>query len=544
MRSPLSQLPKNDSKGLIGYFQIDPNNVCYTPYIPQMKLLYPLPDNVERKALHSKLENLTQSLQRDVQKEAPTAHSPRERHFGFAGMPRNIYPNPIQEQIHKMKEKRKQAKPPHETEQSGAMEDRQEKPTQNMPRRQVHAYPSQLKTFEEPASATLEEENIAVVPAQFLSIYIDPFQARLIEDDVLIFYRKVWLNKKLYIQGFAMDLQKFYSWHMDLSFANSALPRFTVAKLGLDGHTLAGYGEPDLAAKADSLLFERSLGFPLNRFTWQVFAAFIPRQSARIYLYALTAAIILLGTLGLYLIYRTAASQVRLSQKRQDFVSAITHELKTPLTSIRMYGEMLQDGWTEDTEKKQEYYENITRESERLSRLIDNVLQLAQLEKGTYKLNLKTEDPADDCRQIGKELATVAQSRGFTLSQELAEELAPISYDADAIKQVLITLLDNSLKFAAQAADKTLQMRLFRNDHELIWSWADSGPGIPNAELKHVFQRFYRVENEMTRTTKGTGIGLAMAHMLVEAMGARIIAANRPGGGLEIRTIFPIVASN
>jgi signal transduction histidine kinase len=117
--------------------------------------------------------------------------------------------------------------------------------------------------------------------------------------------------------------------------------------------------------------------------------------------------------------------------------------------------------------------------------------------------------------------------------------LPPLLYDPEAVQQIYLSLLDNSLKFGAESPDKSLEATLRREGDRVVWSWSDRGPGVPDKELSRVFENFYRVENEMTRKTQGTGIGLAMGRMLANAMGATIRARNRDGGGLEVRLEFP-----
>ncbi len=567
--SPLSAaLPESDD-GMIGYFQIDPDGSFSTPYLPTGPIFTP-PENAERrKARENEIKSLTQSLRGEVfaELESKPAILPSGGGFPKAGGrvameedlsnldtysfkmaeedKKNIYPNPIQQQ---------KLNPPKlkkgDIFKDGGDEKQQAEAVPQLARRKFSPSPVQSKAFEEQKLAPVKPE--AAAAGSFLSaadlpmvaertqveapsLLIDPFQARLVSDQYLVFYRKLWLNQKLYLQGFVVELKKFFDWAMYQSFANSDLMQFAKVQLNLGKSTLTQFGASELQG-ATQPLFQRALGYPLNRFELKILAAELPRLSARLYLNLFTAIIVLLATAGLYLIYRTAASQVKLSQKRQDFVSAVTHELKTPLTSIRMYSEMLEEGWVQDAAKRQEYYRHLSKESGRLSGLIDNVLQLARLEKQTYKLQLKRAVPAEDFEQWADELRKLAEARGFTLNAQCSKDLPEISYDPEAMKQVLLILLDNSLKFAA--ADKLLEMSLRNEPEAVVLEWSDRGPGIPKDQLKKVFEKFYRVENELTRRTQGTGIGLAMAKIIVVSMGAEIEAKNREGGGLSLRLLF------
>lgn len=595
--SPLSKPPVDDTRGLIGYFQIDPEGQFSTPYLPEgwpeaMDMLVRASSG--RRELYKRLRDITLSLQSgvpskdsksvsfielgDLKKGAGeildelsgnlvttegfggagdknddglfrSADEPRkeEAQSGVAAVrSRNIYPNPVQEQAVQLEKRKMSASKKFDMAPKPASK-AAEMATEPLPTGAVASAPAPglMQAETPPLSPSApprlqdsghEVESDLLIPA---SVLTDPFQARLVGEKHLLFYRKVWADQRQYLQGFAVDLEKFYNWVMDQSFANSALPDFALARLELEGRALAQYGIEDIAAaNGVSPLFERALGYPLNLFDWRVYADRIPQIGTRWFLNALSISVALLATIGLYLIYRTAASQVAYSEKRQDFVSAVTHELKTPLTSIRMYSEMLEDGWAKDEDKKREYYGQISRESGRLARLIDNVLQLARLEKKTYKLNLKKDVPTSDFVTICGDLKKIAERQGFTLSFKSSEGLAPLTYDPEAIRQILFTLLDNSLKFSVDATDKGLEASLVKEGDRVIWSWRDHGPGIPEKELKKVFQNFYRVENEMTRKTQGTGIGLAMSRMLAHAMGAEIEARNHPQGGLETRLIF------
>ena len=342
----------------------------------------------------------------------------------------------------------------------------------------------------------------------------------------------------MYLQGFVVDLNPFFAGLMELSFENSDLASFASVRWFDSGKILAEYG---VTNKNSPLLFERRMAYPLSNIFWQVLAPTWPQLSTRFYLNLLSLGILLLSTVGLYWIYRSSAAHIELSQKRQDFVSAGTHELKTPLTSIRMYSEMLEDDWVGNESKKKEYYRSIHQESQRLSKLIDHVLQLARLEKHRYSFNLKTEIPEIDLESLGNELQILAQREGFDLKIKLSQQSQPITYDAEAFKEVLLIFLENSIKFSQDLFPKKLELESRVEGKNWILFWRDQGPGIPETELEKVFEKFYRVENEMTRKTKGTGIGLAMAKMIVEGMHAKISAHLPSHGGLEIRIEAPLV---
>jgi signal transduction histidine kinase len=646
--SPLSEiLAEDDSRGLLGYFQIDPDGSFSTPYLPKGTLEGGRQDLSKRKEKEKELERLAQSLRIEVTPEAEGDKELKKLSAGFVDLTKkvsvgsevnspkkeaaqgigaaalNVYPNPLvqqkasfskaakpvtvaDEKVPEMKMKEVAPEKAGFLKSENAAVPQDELPVAQNARREVAPNPAQLKAFEaqnksdgmvydksapagamggglapsapppsvraskkgafdslgefseekgrdrgpekemkkevrSPLSKNIPEPTAKPVPTYHPpSLLIDPFQARLVSDQYLIFYRKIWIDQKMYLQGFVVRLSRFFEWVMEQSFSNSDLIRFAWAKLQLGDLSLADFGNASTSPKKPIVLFERSLGYPLNAFAWKVYASQLPQLSTRLYLNLFTGIIVLLTTVGLYFIYRSAAAEVVLSQKRQDFVSAVTHELKTPLTSIRMYSEMLEDGWVKEDEKKRDYYRHISKESGRLSHLIDNVLQLARLEKRTYKLNLKKESPIADFQQIGSELKKLADSQGFELVLGAEPDLPPISYDPEALQEIMVILLDNSVKFSKNGFEKILEMALAREGERVAWSWKDRGPGIPPAEKEKIFQKFYRVENELTRSTKGTGIGLAMAHMIMEAMGGEIEARNRDGGGLEVRLSFPI----
>jgi signal transduction histidine kinase len=240
------------------------------------------------------------------------------------------------------------------------------------------------------------------------------------------------------------------------------------------------------------------------------------------------------ATLALYAGYRMVAAVVSYSERRNDFVSAVSHELKTPLTAIRMYGEMLRDDVIPDPQKRSRYYRIITAESERLTRLINNVLELAQIERGQRSLSISVGDVTTVAREVLEVLQPHAQELGFSLELQVEPELPAVRFDRDALAQILFNLVDNALKYGSEAQDKTVLLRCERAGEGVVIRVADRGPGVARGHLRHIFKPFYRGERELTRKHKGTGIGLALVRGLAERMGGRVDGVNTDPG-FEVR---------
>jgi len=251
---------------------------------------------------------------------------------------------------------------------------------------------------------------------------------------------------------------------------------------------------------------------------------------------ALSVALVLLT--GFYLMYRLGAGQIDLTRQQQDFVSAVSHELKTPLTSIRMYSEILLEGWAGE-DKKKTYYAYIHDESERLSRLIANVLQLARMTRNDLRPDLRPVVVDELMAATVSRIASQVESTGFGLELEVAPDVGEelVELDRDFFTQTVINLVDNAIKFSARAEHRRVVLSCERlRDGTVQFAVRDFGPGVPRDQMKKIFQLFYRSRNELTRETVGTGIGLALVHQLTLAMGGRVDVVNRdPGAEFRIR---------
>jgi signal transduction histidine kinase len=244
--------------------------------------------------------------------------------------------------------------------------------------------------------------------------------------------------------------------------------------------------------------------------------------------------------IGLISIYHVTQSRVKLAAKRQDFVSAITHELKTPLTAIKMYAELLQNSWVASEEKKQKYYGQIASEADRLSRLIQNVLNLSKLDGNRWNVQLRMDKPKQVLDDFVSTYSKNVEKQGFelTVSSDTDADNISLMIDRDAIMQILMNLVDNSLKFSKNADYKMINVELRIKGTDMYLAVRDYGPGIPPSEMKKVFQEFYRVENEMTRQTSGTGIGLSMVKKLCTLCNMNIELENA-NPGLRTKIHFP-----
>jgi signal transduction histidine kinase len=295
------------------------------------------------------------------------------------------------------------------------------------------------------------------------------------------------------------------------------------------------------AGQADgSLLYEARLSPPLAEIELEFNAGVLERGPGFALLVWTTLALITVLAGGFVAMYRFGVQQLRLAQQQQNFVSAVSHELKTPLTSIRMYGEMLKSGWVDEA-KRQVYYNFIFDEGERLSRLIENVLQLARLNQGGTSIAPEPVAVAEIFDVLRSKLSTQAEHAGFDIEYALEPDVGAVmvAADIDALVQVFINLVDNAIKFSGEAADRKILVAARRDGPQaVVLSVRDFGPGIPAPAMKRLFELFYRPDNELTRSTAGTGIGLALVKQLVTAMSGRVDVLNRDPGA-EFRITLP-----
>lgn len=217
---------------------------------------------------------------------------------------------------------------------------------------------------------------------------------------------------------------------------------------------------------------------------------------------------------------RTTLENMRQAQQKTSFVASVSHELKTPLTSIRMYAELLASGRIKVPEKRDNYLSVIVNESHRLTRLINNVLDFGRLEQGKKKYHLTRFDLDALLKDILSAHDIRARKAGVTMNTVVKDGDFYIVSDKDALEQVILNLLDNALKYASDGGK--IDFELERSGKDVLLKVKDAGPGIPAKHQKKIFEKFHRVDSSLTAVHPGSGLGLSIARQLIEDLGGRL----------------------
>lgn len=411
-------------------------------------------------------------------------------------------------------------------------------------RKEQIALPESVQPAEEELIA-----NLAAPSSMRISTFeseIDPLEFSLLDSGHFVLYRKVWRDGERYIQGFVVDQAAFLQDTIGAQFAGTALSGMANLNVAYEGLTINGFSGGSAGRYSSSatgfdgeLLYRSRLTAPLDSLELIFSINHLPTGAGAGVLGWVTLVLLLVFLGGFTAMYRVGLSQIHLARQQQDFVASVSHELKTPLTSIRMYGEILKEGWA-DEEKRQRYYEFIHDESERLSRLISNVLQLARISRNEPQFDMQQVAVGELMSNTESKISNQVERAGFELRfiQDESVNDATISIDEDCFTQIIINLVDNAIKFSKDAVEKAVEVRCKRvANGQVVFSVRDFGPGVPRDQMKKIFELFYRSESELTRETVGTGIGLAIVYQLTTAMGGSVDLVNVEPGA-EFRVTF------
>lgn len=251
-----------------------------------------------------------------------------------------------------------------------------------------------------------------------------------------------------------------------------------------------------------------------------------------------TVLVFVLIIFGVYLTIRDAGREIELSRLKSDFVSRVSHELKTPIALIRMFAETLSLGRVKEEEKVREYYSIIMRESERLGLLVSNVLDFSRIEAGRKTYEYTPEDVAGVVEETVQHYRPQLESKGFEVEVEIEDGIPVCLIDRSAIAQCVVNLLSNAEKYSEERRE--VRVRVYRDDRTAIIEVVDKGIGMEISEVRRIFEKFYRGTDPRVLATRGTGLGLAIVKHCVEAHGGRVEVESRKGEGSTFRLRIPI----
>ncbi len=296
-----------------------------------------------------------------------------------------------------------------------------------------------------------------------------------------------------------------------------------------------GKGKPEVIRKLDDVFRGLALGIKFQGTSVEAIGRRWVFQS-----FLILGALSLLMVGGLVLTYRSVSKEVALAHLKSDFVSNVSHELRTPLALIRLYAETLELGRITTQEKKEEYYRIIRKESERLTALINNILDFSRIEAGRKEYDFRETDIAELVRNTLDSYRYQIEQQGFAFEQNIDTGIPAVRVDREAIARALLNLVNNALKYSA--GEKYLGVKLYRARDWLKLEVIDRGIGITRREQTKIFEKFYRTGDPLVHNTKGSGLGLSLVRHITQAHGGEVQVESAPGKGSKFILSFPLTA--
>jgi signal transduction histidine kinase len=259
-----------------------------------------------------------------------------------------------------------------------------------------------------------------------------------------------------------------------------------------------------------------------------------------LYLVMLLLVVVLLA-FGTYLTMRVVRRELEIARLKSDFVSTVSHEFRSPLTGIRQLAELLMRGRVPSEERRQEYYERITREGDRLSRLVENLLDFSRMEDGRREYRFEPLDPSPWLHGLADEARSQLADGHVAIVATIPDTLPPLLADHAALSSAVHNLIDNAVKYSPGCDTVWLDADA-RNGHVTI-RVRDLGVGISEDDRQHMFEKFYRGHSDITRQVQGAGLGLSLVDHIVRAHGGQVECESRPGDGTTFAIVLPRVAA-
>jgi signal transduction histidine kinase len=294
-----------------------------------------------------------------------------------------------------------------------------------------------------------------------------------------------------------------------------------------------GEGKPEVSRKFDDVFRGLALGIKYQGTSVEALGQTWVRRS---FLILGILSLLIIG--GLVLTKHIVSKEMALARLKSDFVSNVSHELRTPLALIRLYAETLELGRITTQEKKQEYYRIIRKESERLTALINNILDFSRIEAGRKEYEFRETDIAELVHNTLDSYRYQIEQQGFAFEESIDSSLPKVYVDREAIARALVNLVNNALKYSAD--EKFLGVKLYRENGVVRLEVADRGIGITRREQSKIFEKFYRTGDPLVHNTKGSGLGLSLVRHITQAHGGEIAVESAPGKGSKFTLSLPL----
>jgi signal transduction histidine kinase len=245
---------------------------------------------------------------------------------------------------------------------------------------------------------------------------------------------------------------------------------------------------------------------------------------------------------GIWLTYRNVSREMNLARLKSDFVANVSHELRTPLALIRLYAETLELGRLTAKEKYQEYFRIIREESERLTALINNILDFSRIDAGRKEYEFEETNLAELVHSTLDSYRFQIQQNGFGFEENISSDIPPVKVDREAIARSLLNLVNNALKYSKD--QKYIGVSLYRVNGSVNLEVRDRGIGIPANEHEKIFEKFYRCGDPLVHNVKGSGLGLSLVRHIARAHGGDVLVESAPDKGSKFTIALPLTPAS
>ena len=365
---------------------------------------------------------------------------------------------------------------------------------------------------------------------------LEPLNTANTEENIVVFVLN-YKNKKT-VFGYLINAERFIKQVLSPKIQEVAREDIVIKCFRKTGNSLvystdSYYDSKEIIAKKEFWLFPNyEIGISLKGESLEEIV------KARSYFnLSLLGALNFLLLIALFYLYKSIKKEIHFAQLKSEFVSNVSHELRTPLALISMFAETLELDRVKTEEKKKEYYSIISQEAQRLSKIVNSILNFSKMESGKRKYNLVSININDVVEKVLSAYEFHLQNKGFKVELNLDESVKTILGDEEAISECLINLIDNGVKYSTD--EKKLIIFTTQKEEKVCLQVKDFGIGINKEDQKKVFEKFYRVPSNLVHNTKGTGLGLSLVFQIMQAHNGKVILESVIGKGSTFSLCFP-----